>query len=727
MRKLCFFLLAFLTGLCPLYSSEEVTGQLVSEVSTVQPGSSFWLLIHLSMKPGYHLNWENPGDIGEAPNFEWSLPEGFEVEDIFWQTPSRIEVDKKVAFGYSDECFFLVAVRSPWSLNTGMQIPFGVTINYSLCKVECTKGALSLSLQLKSDEVSEIDRTSDDLFSRARSSLPKESADITARALDGELEIESPESERAFSQIQSVQFFPYEPKILETGFAPTWKSINDGKVLAIARPSQNGRDVAGVVVITFSPDTKKAPFAFELALMSHQIAGEKAPFFSDVKVGFKTLFGKIKDFAASPLGTLLIFSFLGGLILNVMPCVLPIVSMKALQLMNLVGQGRKVILKHALSFSFGIIVSFWLLAGASFGLQSLGKTVGWGFQLQEPLFVSFLIIVLFILSFCLFGFFEMGTKFASFAGELENKVQKEVTLPGKEPSVFASFCSGIFATFIATPCTGPLLGSAIGFTAMLTPLSSLIIFTSIGFGMAFPFLLMGFFPIFMRLIPKPGKWMVTFKEFLGFLLLVTILWLVWVLEAQVPELPIFKLLLSFVVLAFGLWVYKTWGDLQRQPLTRAIAKIMMVIICAGAIYILYDAVQTARSSAPKIETTKKVAVKGAEWESYSPERLQELRKEKIPVFVNFSAKWCLLCQTNKIVLESKAVREAFMKYGVVKMLADWTDGSETITMALRGLGRNGVPVYALYCPDSNHEPIILPELITEKMVIDELQKACESK
>lgn len=728
MQKIFSFLLAFLWCVVPLHATEEVTGSLVSEVVSVQPGSDFWLLIHLSMQPGTYINWKNPGDVGAAPTFEWSLPEGFEAQEIFWQTPSRIEMGTKTLFGYKDECFFLVDMRAPWGLNAGMEIPLAVTINYTLAQEVCKTATLSLNLKLQADEIAAIDRANEGVFARARSLLPQESASVIVRPQNGELEIESPEKDREFSKIESVKFFPNETKVFETNFAPKWKSANGGKTLVIDRPSHEGREVAGVVVVSFSPEAKKEAFAFDLALFSHKAEQAKTPFFSEVKTGFTALFEKVKDFIRSPLGTLIVFSFLGGLILNVMPCVLPIVSMKVFQLMNLVGQGRAVILKHALSFSFGIVVSFWLLALASFQLQYLGKVVGWGFQLQEPLFVSFLIIVLFILSLCLFGFFEIGTKFASFAGELESKVQKEIAPPaGKEPSCFASFCSGIFATFIATPCTGPLLGSAIGFTALLSPLASLIVFTSIGIGMAFPFILMGIFPVFVRLFPKPGKWMVAFKEFLGFLLLATILWLIWVLEAEVPALAIFKLVLSFVVIGFGLWIYRIWGGMERAAITRAIAKVIMVIICAGGIYILYDAVQSARMKAPEEEPVKKVTMRGAEWEPFSVERLQELRKERTPVFVNFSAKWCLLCQTNKLILESKAVREAFIKYGVVKMAADWTDGDETITKALRNLGRNGVPVYALYGTDPNVEPKILPELITETIVIDELKRTFESK
>jgi thiol:disulfide interchange protein DsbD len=397
-----------------------------------------------------------------------------------------------------------------------------------------------------------------------------------------------------------------------------------------------------------------------------------------------------------------------------MPCVLPIISLKVLQFIQAKDQSRSESFKNGLFFTFGVIFSFWLLAFCMFFLQKIGKTVGWGFQLQEPLFVATLIVILFSLSLGLFGIFEFGTKVAGFAQELEEVVKTE-----KKKRASLAFCSGVLATFVATPCTGPLLGSTIGFTISLEPILSLAIFTALGFGMAFPYLVLSLFPSLMRLIPRPGRWTVTFKQLMGFFMLATVLWLIWVLESEVTNLSLALLFVSFFLMSLGLWVYGTWCSFDRGKVVRSFGALFaLCIFVLGAGLLFYEVYQAKdRMSAPLQREDHE------EWISFSQKRLQEFREKREPVFVNVTAKWCLTCQANHLILESEKVQRAFEKYAVHRMVADWTDGDEEITQYIRSLGRNGVPVYAFYGKDPDVPPIILPELLTQDIVINTLKSS----
>lgn len=438
---------------------------------------------------------------------------------------------------------------------------------------------------------------------------------------------------------------------------------------------------------------------------------------------FSERLDRLRDALGSEFAYILVLAFIGGMLLNIMPCVLPVISLKVLHFMRMQGQSRGTTFKHGLAFSFGVLFSFWVLAGAIFVLQSFGKTVGWGFQLQEPFFVAGLVVVLFILALSLFGVFEFGTKIASIAAELDEVAKVGSPLASELPTAASSFFSGVLATFVASPCTGPLLGSAIGFTAMLHPVYAFMVFTSLGIGMAFPYLVLSLFPGLIKILPKPGRWMVTFKQLMGFFMLATVLWLIWVLQAETNGLSLVYIFSSFFLMAFGFWIYGTWAGFERKNFTRAIAKVISFFVVVSGIFLLFVEVKKAKTALPTtIELQQTVStVPGKEWEPYSQKRLDELRQEHIPVFLDVTAKWCLTCQTNALVLESEAVRKAFIQYGVVKMMADWTQNDEEITMMLRSLGRNGVPVYALYGKNPEEAPTILPELITQDMVIDALK------
>jgi thiol:disulfide interchange protein len=375
------------------------------------------------------------------------------------------------------------------------------------------------------------------------------------------------------------------------------------------------------------------------------------------------------------------------------------------------NQSRSVTIKQGLAFSGGVILSFWILASALLILQTYGRSVGWGFQLQEPLFVAFLAAVLLMFGLSLFGVFELGTSLTAAASDVQSSQ--------KQSGYVGSFFSGILATAVATPCTGPFLGSAVGFAVTLPPFLAMMIFTSLGLGMALPYLLLALNPSLMRFLPKPGAWMEVFKELTGFVMLATVLWLVWVFGAQTNTLALTLVMGGFVFIAIGCWILGKWGTPIKSTRTRLISYCMTLICLGIAGYAI------ALTKAPWVAGQNESASKTSHesiWEPYSEERIAELQQKGIPVFVDFTAKWCLICQTNHMVLSTDNVSTQFDQKGVVRMKADWTKNDEKITKALRKFGRNGVPLYVLYGSDSNQPPAVLPQVLTPDVVLEQLQK-----
>ena len=338
--------------------------------------------------------------------------------------------------------------------------------------------------------------------------------------------------------------------------------------------------------------------------------------------------------------------------------------------------------------------------------SSVWALVGWGFQLQEPLFVAGLAAVLVVFSLSLFGVFEFGAIFASWAGQTESDK--------KTSGLFGSFFSGVLATAVATPCTGPFLGSALGFAVTLEPYLALLIFTALGIGMAFPYLILAAFPSLLRFLPKPGNWMVTFKEVMGFLLLTTVLWLVWVFGAQTDYYAVFLLLTGFLCLAFACWIVGKWGTPIMKKQKRILSTILAsLFLLAGAYAVI---------SAATGEATQTTEDMSSGWEPFSTERVAELQQQGIPVIVDFTAKWCLICQTNHLVFLLPEVDKKLNELGVVRMMADWTRNDPEITKALRDYGRSGVPLYLLFGKTPDQPPMVLPQVLTADIVIGHLDK-----
>ncbi len=393
---------------------------------------------------------------------------------------------------------------------------------------------------------------------------------------------------------------------------------------------------------------------------------------------------------------IIVLGLVFGLIMNLMPCVWPVLSIKIVHFIEQAGEGRKA-WRHGLAFALGVLASFWILAGVLEGLRRAGKAAGWGFQLSSPVFVICLIFLLFLMGLNFFGVFEFGL---SLAGVGQGATRKT--------GLAGSFFSGMLATVIATPCTGPFMGVYIGY-ALATPQPGIrwLFFTLLGVGMGLPYLLLTSFPGLLRKVPRPGRWMETLKQFMGFILMATVVYLVYVVISQLGDGGTAFLLLGLVIAGIAAWVYGRWATPASPARMRNLARVGALLLLAGGVFTALWAKEAVKSR--------------VQWQVYSEARLVAERQAGRAVFINFSAKWCTVCKFNKLAFTRK-VAAKFTEKKVIPLEADWTDNDPLISAKLAELGRSSVPFYVLYYPELDKEPIILPELLTPDILLKALDK-----
>jgi thiol:disulfide interchange protein DsbD len=675
---------------------EPVQAKIVAEEATVQPGRPFWVGIKLNMAEGWDTYWHNPGDSGFPTEIKWNLPEGFKAGPILWPYPEKIVNETLVAFGYTDTVLLLTEITPPAHLSPNQKVAIKADVNWLACKEECVPGSASLELNLPvANKSPVVDPALSPLFANARRALPKKEGNLSVVTQADQLMVSfNPQSDSG--EIEGMLFIPEEGEIIDN-IAPQTFHVEGGIAtlnIKKAHPEADLSSLKGVLLLSEKGSTIKRAIQVDSAI--------SAP-------------PPVSKDGVSSLAVALGFAFVGGLILNVMPCVLPVIALKIFSFVKMAEERRGVILQHGGFFSLGVLISFWLLSGALLVLRAYGEGVGWGFQLQEPIFVAILASLLFLLGLSLFGVFELGTSLISVGN-------KASSIASSSP-LKSSFMSGVLATLVATPCTGPLLGPALGFAMTLPTLKALMIFTTMGLGMAFPYLLFSAFPHLVRFLPKPGNWMVAFKQIMGFLMMATVVWLIWVFGAQTDNLATFILLAGFLIMAIGAWVFGKWASFTSRRFTRIMASLVasVLFLTGGGAAVMVA--KQHRDIAPITQIEAKFASDmSSDWAPYSPQKVEELRALGTPVFVDFTAKWCLICQANKVTLHSSEVEKAFHEKGVVTMVADWTKRDAVITKQLEKLGRTGVPVYVLYSGNPKEEPYILPQTLTANVINDYLGK-----
>lgn len=687
----------------PSTNDDPIQIELIAEDESIQLNHPFWVAIKMSIDPDWHTYWKNPGETGAPVSINWELPPGFEVLSVEWPFPHRFESNSMIGFGYENEVYFLAKLLPSQAGSTEKTLK--ATLKWIVCSdSQCVPGEKTVSTQLVEKTQAPVSNAAhQSAFKQARTKLPIKMQNIQAERKDNLLRFTLPSDSLEKNSTLQAYFCPDVDSSID----------HHSKTLVTLDPQTSSFTVTlQETDENTSPERLKGVLVMDseepLAMAIDAPIQNAAP--RDPILGASAETQPIPDFDGG-FGAALLLAFIGGMILNLMPCVLPVISLKILSFVKMAGKDRTLIFKHGLFFSIGVILSFWTLAGVLLSLRAYGETVGWGFQLQEPIFVAILAGIILLLSLSLFGVFEVGMAVTAWAGQASQTSRKGLA---------SSLLSGVLATAVATPCTGPFLGSAVGFAVTLSAPMALLIFTALGAGMAFPYFLLSAFPKMLRYLPKPGNWMIAFKQLMGFFMLATVLWLVWVFSAQTSPISVFLLLISFFLMALASWIYGTWCTPVKTSLVRWTGTTFALLVLGIGIYSLVTAASIPSEMAPRDPSSGIIAA--GEWEDFSPERVAELRKKGIPVLIDFTAKWCLICQTNHLVLTSNSVEDRLNELGVVRMKADWTKNDPVITEELKKFGRNSVPLYVLYGSDEKMTPEILPQVLTPDSVLDALKK-----
>ncbi|WP_233490297.1 protein-disulfide reductase DsbD family protein [Thiocapsa marina] len=669
-------------------TTENVTARLVAERIEVAPGETLDLALVFEIRPGWHTYWRNPGDSGDPPRIEWTLPDGVEAGPLRWPRPELIPVGPLTNYGYSERAVHLIALSVPADWPIGEPVRIRADVDWLVCEEHCIPESgrfdLTLATAAGAGEAvgpAPIDPAQAEVFAAARAELPRgriEGAVLGAAGTGLGLVIPA---DGLPQEIDGVWFFAGEWGLIEHAAQQSWRLV-DGQLRIDLSPGALADQAApdGLLVVA---DMRGEVRSYEIAAVRGSLPGTIPP---DRPIGLPLAF---------------VFALLGGLILNLMPCVFPILAMKALSLIHsLSGQGpeaaRERVL-HGLAYTAGVLLFFAGLAALLLALRAGGAAVGWGFQLQYPPFVAFMAYVFFVIGLSLSGAITIGARLMSLGGT------------GTGSGTAGAFGTGALAALVAAPCTAPFMGAALGYAVTLSWPLALAIMLTLGFGLALPFLVLSLVPRLARLLPKPGAWMETLKQALAFPMFAAAAWLVWVLSVQTGSGGVALVLGGLVLSAFGLWLRE-----RTRSLPSARRRLGVAATSAALIGALYLGVTTDRLTAP-VPSPGDESGSGLASEPYSPERLAAARAERRPVFVNMTAAWCITCLVNeRVALSASDVARTFSDAGVLYLKGDWTNRDPAITAYLAEHGRNGVPLYVFYPPDG--DPQVLPQILTEDLV-----------
>jgi thiol:disulfide interchange protein len=667
---------------------ELVKAELIADRSAIVPGKPFTVGLLLRMAPGWHTYWKFSGDAGLPTELKWKLPPGWKVGELQWPIPLKMKDPGDIqTYGYADEVLLMQEITPPASAGAS-PVQLTADANWLVCERLCIPGSASLHLDLPVSDTSSVANA--ELFDRCRRLLPKkwpgpDAAEVKWKRTDNDLSLYL--TSRKLTSYPTVDFFPLpEPKVI-VGH-PEVESRSGDQInfkIPLESAPKDVSSIDGLVVFAHSADGSDRE-AWTLNVSQPVAVARTEP--------------------AQGLLTFLLFGFIGGFILNLMPCVLPVISLKIFGFVQQAGQSRRKILRSGLAFTAGIFTWFMGLALVLIALKSAGHQITWAFQFTNPYFVLFMSVVVLVFALNLFGVFEISLPQSATRGLLGATASEGDA---------ASFFQGVFATVLATPCTAPFLGTALGFAFTQSAAVILAMFVAIAAGMALPYLLLCAQPAWLRFLPKPGPWMVRIKQFMGFLLLATLLFLLYVLGAQRGLDALIWASCFLLVVSLACWMKGAFITPVASTRARAIAAVLitMLLIASGA-YFIGERFRSAKPGALQTLAT-------GDWQPFTPELLQTELNQGHVVFVDFTAAWCLTCKFNEAsVLESSAVREAFQRHGVTKMKADWTNGDPAITKLLQQFGRPGVPLYVLY-PGKSGEPVVFPELLTQSIVLEKLE------
>jgi thiol:disulfide interchange protein/DsbC/DsbD-like thiol-disulfide interchange protein len=672
--------------------TEHVEAELVAERTAVEPGKPSRIGLRLKMDEHWHTYWRNPGDTGLPTTIQWQLPAGFRAGDIEWPAPQRIDVGPFANYGYEGEVVLPVLLAGPAGIAPGASVPIKARAEWLVCREQCIPGGADLELDLNTAAGSAPDSRWAGLFANAQSGQPRAAGDWqwSAYKTGGRLDLVwlPPAGSVAPSR---VQFFPHAEGVIEPAARQALYHLPDGRLrLNLVLSKQLAQMPAGIDgALTSASGWGKGTLDRAHAIFVSAKVDGALPQNAQGGTALDSAVTFTGGAGPSTMGLVgaIALALVGGLILNLMPCVFPVISLKVLGFAQQAHGHLRIIRMHGLVFAAGVVLSFVALAGVVLALRAGGEELGWGFQLQSPAVVTALAILFFLLALNIAGFFEVSTLVPGGIAAFE----------ARNPYV-NSFLSGVLAVVIASPCTAPFMGAALGFALAQPPVEALAVFVALGLGMALPYLLLAWYPAWLKRLPKPGPWMLWLKQLLAIPLAATVIWLGWVLAQQSGVDAFARLLFVLLLLAVGVWCA------QQQLMPRNVSRVLAVGAVLVAGWLAWPLIDDAAAA-----SVKPAAI--GDWQPYSRARLDELVNAGQPVFVDFTAAWCVSCQANKkLVLEREDAIKAFAEKKVVLLRADWTRRDPEITAALAEFGRSGVPVYVLYRPAKS--TLVLPEILT---------------
>ncbi|WP_370868367.1 protein-disulfide reductase DsbD family protein [Phenylobacterium sp.] len=705
MRRLAGLLLAALAAPLTLAAAAQAapvdTGhlkaELIAQTQAIAPGQTIQVALRQEIDKGWHTYWRNPGDSGEATKIGWTLPAGWQAGDFVWQPPEPQPAGPLVNYGYSGEVILPMTLTAPADATPGQSVTLRAAAAFLVCEEICIPedALLELTLPVQAQPAEPAGRWAQPI-ARALEAAPKP-AGLTAAFQNGDdgLKLAVTGDVLAGADMADSYFFPFDgavidhaaPQAIERGPQGLTLTLTPSYAFQGPEPPQVMAGVIRVGEAYYEIEAQAGPLPAEAA-------GLGAPAARASGGG-----------AGLGLPLALVFAVLGGLILNLMPCVFPILAMKAASLAGHAHE-QTAARRQGLAFLVGVLATFIALALVLIIAQAAGAAVGWGFQLQSPPVVAALCLLMLAVALNLSGVFEIGTSLQGVGSGLAAR-----------GGLAGAFFTGVLAVVVAAPCTAPFMAPALGWALTQSAPAALLVFAALGLGFAAPFVAVAFAPGLLARLPRPGPWMDNLRKVLAFPMYGAAAWLLWVLTLQVGPMGLARLLAAAVVLALAAWLYGLSQGRSGVALKGGAAVLALAAVAAALI-------PAYQASAPAGEASGAVAE--LPYEPYSAQRLAELRAQGSPVFVNFTAAWCVTCQVNEqVALARQGVADALAETGTVYLKGDWTRKDEVIAAELARHGRAGVPLYLIY-DDAGADPVILPQILTEGAVVRALKAAASA-
>ena len=709
-----------LAALLPLSHAAEshVKASLVSADSWITPGQPITVALRFVHDPHWHTYWSNPGT-GLPTSLAWKLPPGWTAGEIQWPAPHLLKDANGgiIGNGYEGDLLLPVTLTPPADLKPGTPVELVANADWLMCEEICVPGKATLKLTLPVS--TDAPAPDPEWYKKIRAvvkGLPRTDAawNVTATrdAKNVTLTVTPAFAEHRDHLPKDLYFFCDDNF---TAYDQPQTATDDGKghyTVTIPLTADAPKDTPKLLGVLTSesgwlPDGSLRGLRVEAPLTSASVqpSAVSAQPLAAPKPGVGGSPNATPPASGGLAGTLLL-ALIGGMILNLMPCVFPVLGIKILGFVNQAGHERGKVIAHGLMFALGVLLSFWTLATVLAVLRAGGSQLGWGFQLQSPAFVFILAAAMLVFGMNMSGVFEIGLSATSVGGELQTK-----------SGLAGSFFTGVLATVVATPCSAPFLAPALGAALSLSTAESFAIFTAIAVGLSLPYLLLSIFPAAVKLLPRPGAWMETFKQFMAFPLYATVGYLIWVLAGQTGEESFQSVLFGLVLIAMGVWVYGRWNAPGASAGRTRFGIIGLLVLLAAGVWLGWPQNAAAKNAAAMAAGAPEIV-----WDKWSPETVAKLRAENRIIYVDFTARWCATCQANKkLVFHNDEVLKYFHDQKIATLRGDWTNQDPAITAELAKYQRSAVPFNVIWKPGQD-APTILPELLTPDTVLDALKK-----